>query len=165
VTRKTRLDELKSSGAPAKAGPTQDAGRDQNGRWSKGTSGNLEGMRVGTKHRRTELDELLTSAAPDVVAKVVEAAKGGDMPAARLVMDRVLPLRKGAPVQFALPKVASPADVTVALGAVLTAVSQGELSPEEASLIAGLVEAQRRAHELVELEGRVSALEQKAGAP
>jgi hypothetical protein len=35
--------------------------------------------------------------AKDIVRAVLEAAKGGDMTAARLIMERIFPVRKGRP--------------------------------------------------------------------
>ena len=83
------------------------------------------------------------------------------MSAARLVLDRVLPPRKGGTVRFDLPAVSTPADVLAALGAVLAAVGRGELTPDEGCIIASLLETKRKALETVELEGRVAALERR----
>jgi hypothetical protein len=51
------------------------------------------------------------------------------------------------------------------LGAVAGAVATGELSPEEGAAVAGILEAQRRAVETVEMEGRLAALEQSRETP
>ena len=45
--------------------------------------------------------------------------------------------------------------------AVAEHVAAGELSPEEGAAVAGILEAQRRAVETVEMEARITALEQK----
>jgi hypothetical protein len=159
--RKTRPNDPMSSAAPANAGQTQGAGRDAGGRYREGVSGNPKGMRPGTRHRNSQLDEMLSSAAPDVIAKVIELALVGEPAACRLVVERVLPVRKGAPVQFDLPPVSKAADVVAAVGAVITEVARGELSPEEGSLVANLLEAKRKAIEVVDLESRVAELERK----
>ena len=62
-----------------------------------------------------------------------------------------------------LPAIMAPSDIVAALGAVADAVAAGELSPEEGAAVAGILEAQRRAVETVEMEVRITALEQ-AGA-
>jgi hypothetical protein len=80
-----------------------------------------------------------------VVRVVLEAAKGGDMTAARLVLDRVLPPRKGCPITFDLPPVSTAPDVVRAVGSVLAAVASGALSPDEGALVANLLEHQRKA--------------------
>jgi hypothetical protein len=107
-------------------------------------------------------EKLMQADLGDVVQTVIAAAKDGDMSAARLVLDRVLPPRKGGSVRFALPPVSTAADVVAALGAILAAVSRGELTPDEGGMITGLLETKRKAIETFELEGRIAALEQTA---
>ena len=63
-------------------------------------------------------------------------------------------------MQFALAEMNSAADAAKAAGAVLAAVSDGELTPSEASHVMSLIETYRRTLELSELEARVIALEQ-----
>ena len=58
----------------------------------------------------------------------------------------------------------APGDLVAALTSVIQAVGDGVLSPEEGELIATLVNAQRQALELVELEQRIAALEAKRNA-
>lgn len=79
--------------------------------------------------------------------------------ALRLCLDRIAPPRKDMPVSFALPKMTSAKDAAGAAGAVLQAVSVGDLTPNEAAQIMGLVDSLRRTLELTELEARVAALE------
>jgi hypothetical protein len=131
--------------------------------YQPGQSGNPAGKRPGTRHRLTRLAERLMEAdAADVVAAVVTAAKDGDMAAARLVLDRVLPAPRGRHVRFALPPIEGAADLTAALGAVLDAVSCGEITPDEGQCVTALIEARRKAFETLDLEARVDVLEQRA---
>jgi polyhydroxyalkanoate synthesis regulator phasin len=46
-----------------------------------------------------------------------------------------------------------------ALAAVVAAMGRGELTPEEARAVVGVLEVQRKAIETAELEARVAALE------
>ncbi len=98
----------------------------------------------------------------DVVRAVVKAAKNGDMAAARLVLDRIIPVRKGRAIKLNLPEVNSPRDVMKALSAAIRAMADGELTPEEANIIATVIETHRKAVETVELESRLTDLEQRA---
>jgi hypothetical protein len=59
------------------------------------------------------------------VRAVVTAAKNGDMTAARIIIERLLPPKKDRPVSFALPDIASADDATTAMGALLAAVAAG----------------------------------------
>ena len=88
----------------------------------------------------------------DVVQAVLTAAKGGDMVAARLVLERILPARRGRPVVFALPPVKSAGDLPHALAAVVAAVAAGNLTPEEGQAVAAMLEVQRRGIELADHE-------------
>ena len=50
-------------------------------------------------------------------------------------------------------------DASEAAGSVLTAVSEGELTPIEATRVMGLIDSYRRTLELTEIEQRLQALE------
>jgi Family of unknown function (DUF5681) len=126
-----------------------------------GRSGNPAGKRKGTRHQVTLLAErLMADDAEAVVRRVVEAAKAGDMTAARLILDRVVPARRGRPVAFALPEVNTPHGITAALAAVVKAMSNGTISPDEAAAVAAVIESQRRAIETERLETRMLAIEE-----
>jgi len=99
--------------------------------------------------------------AESVVRAVIGAAQSGDMTAARLILDRIAPLRKGRPVPLPLPTVETAADVMAALGVTVAAMADGEISPDEAAVVAGVLEIKRRAIETVEIERRIAALEER----
>lgn len=96
-----------------------------------------------------------------VVAKVCKKAKDGDMAAAKMILDRISPPRKGRAAPFTLPAIVTAADVVAALAAVTAAMSAGKISPAEAVEIAGVVELARRAIETAEIEKRIAALEER----
>lgn len=136
------------------------AGKQRGKPFPKGTSGSPAGKPKGARSRSTILAEkLMETDAEDVVRAVITAAKAGDMTAARLVLDRIAPARKGRAVRFTLPPVETPSDVVTALGAVVRAVAAGELTTDEAAAVAALLEAKRKALETVEMERRLAALE------
>ncbi|MBF0561464.1 MAG: hypothetical protein HQL37_05460 [Alphaproteobacteria bacterium] len=141
----------------------ENAGGKQAGQFQKGQSGNPRGKAKGTRHRATVLAEKLMATDTEAVTRaVIDAATGGDMVTARLVLERVCPVRKGRPVSIGLPSLQTAGDVLTALGAVVAAVSEGELTPDEGATIAGLLEMKRRAIETVELDARIAALEQRS---
>ena len=74
-------------------------------------------------------------------------------------MERIAPASKDQPVSFSPPKMHNALDVSEAAGSVLTAVSEGELTPIEATRVMGLIDSYRRALELTEIEQRLLALE------
>jgi hypothetical protein len=85
----------------------------------------------------------------------------GDATALRPTLERLVPPTKERKVNLTLPKVTTAADTTVAIGAVLEAVANGELAPREGQRFAALLESQRKGIETLELEQRVFRLEQK----
>jgi len=96
-----------------------------------------------------------------IARKIVDMAKTGDMSAARLVLERLVPPAKERPIFLALPDTGSAEGVAQAQAAILQAVAAGDLLPGEAATLAGIVEARRKALETQELEQRISALEDK----
>ena len=77
----------------------------QRGRpFKKGASGNPRGRRAGSRNKATMLlEKMMADDGEGVVNAVLEAAKGGDMQAARIILDRISPPRKERPISCALP--------------------------------------------------------------
>ena len=74
-------------------------------------------------------------------------------------MERIAPAPKDRPVSFNLPKMSNALDASEAAGRVLEAVSEGELTPIEATRVMGLIDSYRRTLELTDIETRIAALE------
>jgi len=131
-------------------------------RFQPGQSGNPSGRPPGARHAALlALDAIGAEGAKDVMESVVYAAQTGDMRAADILLRRLWPERKGRPVLFDIPQVETASDIAAALATVTKAVAAGEASPEEGAAMVTILEAQRRAVETVELERRLSALEQR----
>lgn len=103
--------------------------------------------------------------ASEIVQAVISAAKGGDMQGARIVLDRLFPVRRDNPVAFELPKIETASDASRAMAGILSAVASGELTPSEGASVAGLIETYIKAVETVEIERRLVELESKVNAP
>ncbi|MGC1408953.1 MAG: DUF5681 domain-containing protein [Acetobacteraceae bacterium] len=132
--------------------------------YRRGESGNPQGKPRGVRNRATQLlDKMAESDAADVLHTVIERAKQGDMAAAAMLMARVWPPRKGRAVAFDLPPLAKPDDLVAAFSMVVQAVGSGLLTPDEGQAVGALLEMQRKAIELTDLEARVSALEEPNG--
>lgn len=84
---------------------------------------------------------------PALLQTDLTIAKGGDMTAARIVLDRVWPARRSRPVALDLPDIKMAADVVAALGAVADAVGVGDLTPDEGAAVASILETKRKAVE------------------
>jgi hypothetical protein len=119
------------------------------------------GRRHGSRNKATRvLDAMAESEAREILKKAIELAKAGDMRAIDILLARIWAPRKGRPVTFTLPPIATAQDVLAGLQAVIEATGRGELTPDEASVVAGLIETKRKALETVELEQRLAKLEE-----
>lgn len=130
--------------------------RDPRGRFAPGNPGRPH----GTRTRATRAAEaLLEGEAEGLTRKAIELALDGDVQALRLCLDRIAPATKSRRVEFDLPEIVTATDVLRGLGAVLSAVASGDLTPDEGEILSKLLELKRRALETVGLESRVTALE------
>jgi hypothetical protein len=102
-----------------------------------------------------KLDRMAEGEAFAVLRKVIDQAKAGDLDAAKFLLTRAWPARKGRPVRLPVPREASPLDI---LTAALSAVTGGSLTPEEAEGMARLVEAAGKAID-AEAIRRIEALD------
>jgi hypothetical protein len=128
----------------------------------KGKSGNPAGKPCGARHKTTLAAEaLLDGEAKKLTRKAIELALAGDTTALRLCLERIAPPRKSRRVAFDLPSIDAPQDLVPAFAAVVAAMSAGELAPDEAAVIAGVLEAKRKTIEMVDIERRLAALEQR----
>jgi hypothetical protein len=109
-------------------------------------------------------ERLVSEDAEAIIREVIAAALDRDPTAMRLLFERVYPARKGAPLRIDLPSIDTLDDVLKAQTAVINAMSKGNISPDEASLITTVIEAQRKTFESIDLERRITALEAKDGS-
>ena len=118
------------------------------------------GRPVGSRNKRTLLAEQIMAADLDAVVRAVShAAQNGDMQAARIILDRLAPIRRGRPVHFEMPATLDAAGIADAFAAVLRSMATGELTPEEGTAVAGVLEIRRKAIDTAEIETRLAALE------
>src|SRR4029077_19494962 len=129
----------------------------QRGRpFQKGQSGNPAGRPRGSRNATTvAMEMLLDGQAEALTQKAIDLALAGDMAALRLCLDRILPPRKDSPVAFDLPEMKTLNDAVPAMGALVKAVGQGDLTPTEAAELTKMVQAFAKIIETAELEERV----------
>jgi hypothetical protein len=131
-------------------------GRNTAGQFAAGNAGRPKGSR----NRATiAIEGLLNGQAEALTQTAVKRALDGDSVALRLCMERIAPAPKDQPISFSLPKMKNALDASEAAGSVLTAVSEGQLTPIEAMRVMGLIDSYRRTLELTEIEERLQALE------
>lgn len=125
-----------------------------------GTSGNPKGKPAGTRSKATQLlVSLMEGHAEAITNAVIEQARQGELIAARIILDRLIPPAKERPIHVDLPDTSTSEGVSAAQAAILKAVGNGDLLPGEAQTLSNIVEAKRRAHETQELADRITKLE------
>jgi hypothetical protein len=93
---------------------------------------------------------------------MVKRAVDGDVGAARLILDRVAPIRRGRPVRWNLPEISDAASVMDAQADLLRNVAAGKLTPEEAEPISAMLGAHLKTIETVDIDRRLRELESKS---
>lgn len=135
-------------------------GRRSDGTFAPGNS--LGGSRKGSRHRATlAIEALMEGEAEGLTRKAIDLALAGDGPALRLCLDRIAPPRKDNPVSFPLPAIRSAEDALIASSALLNALAEGEVTPDEAGRIMALLTAHKALVETSNLEARIKALEER----
>ena len=133
----------------------------KNGRNTAGHfTADKSGRPKGSRNKATiAIESLLQGQAEVLTQTAVTKALEGNTVALRLCMERIAPAPKDHPVSFSLPNMNNALDASEAAGSILTAVSEGELTPTEATRVMGLIDSYRRTLELTEIEERLQALE------
>ncbi|HEY2226640.1 MAG TPA: DUF5681 domain-containing protein [Xanthobacteraceae bacterium] len=135
------------------------------GRFRKGRSGNPKGRPAGARNKATQTAELLLDGEAEALTRrAVELALAGDGMALRLCLERIIPPRRGRPVQLALPLVRGAADLGGTMAAITNAAASGAITPGEAAELARVVEIFVRAVETSDFERRLKELEEAHAA-
>jgi uncharacterized protein DUF5681 len=143
-------------------GDADNTGKKQRGvPFKPGQSGNPNGRPAGSRNRATlAIEAMLEGESEALTRKAIELAKAGDMQALRLCMDRLAPPRRDSPVAFDLPEMKTVSDAVLAMGALLRAVAEGNLTPTEAAELTRMVQAFAKIIETAEFEERIRKLEE-----
>src|SRR6185312_14550202 len=108
-------------------------GRDGRGRFRRGVCGNPKGRpRTRARAGARAAAALLDAQAEALMGKAIELALGGDPVAVRFCLGRVLGVRRGQPVELDMPGVAEPGDLAAAVTAIVAALADGRVTPDEA---------------------------------
>ena len=129
----------------------------QSTQWKPGQTGNPKGRPPG-KSAITKMRESLSADTPEILAGLVSAAKAGDMQAARLILERVLPAIKPVeqPQEIELPVDGSYTDQG---RAVVRSVADGGLSPGQGAALLGALSAMVKLSETDDLARRIALIE------
>lgn len=126
--------------------------------FEKGQSGNPNGRPKKNSATADRLREEIGAHVPAIIKAVVEQAKDGDVQAAKLLLDRVVPALKPQQQPVVIDDMAErePSDQGKAI---IEAMAGGRLTPEQGqAMLAGLASLMKIV-EVDELEKRITALE------
>ena len=122
-------------------------------RSNRKSKGRPPGVSAITKLRASIADEV-----PQILAALITAAKAGDVQAARLILERVLPPVKAIEQAVAL-QLPEGGTLTAQGKAVLSAVAAGTLAPGQGTQLLAAIGTLAKVTEIDELEARLTKLE------
>ena len=128
----------------------------RSGRWKAGESGNPAGRRPGSGEV-ARLRAAIAEHAPSLIQTLIDRALAGDVGAARLMLERVIPPLKASEeaTSLALPD----GTLTEQGRAVMAAVGAGELAPGQGAALLAALGTLAKLTEADELTARIEALE------
>lgn len=115
------------------------------GRWKTGQSGNPRGRPPGLGEV-TRLRQGIAGHLPEIIQTLVVQAKGGDCQAARLLLERCIPVLKPVEMPIALP-LPDDGDASTIGRVILAAMASGEIAPGQAASLLTALAASRRAEQ------------------
>lgn len=131
-------------------------------RFQKGQSGNPKGKPSGAKNKSTLAAERLMEGSLDKICRrIEEEAVNGNMQAAKMVLDRFLPIRKDRVIKINLPEIKTSDDILNAVGIIVNAVGNGEISPSEGESLSRTLDMYSKTLETYQLEYRLNELEKR----
>lgn len=130
------------------------------GRWKSGESGNPSGRPPGTGQLQ-QLRAALAGDVPEILSALSVAAKAGDVQAARLILERVLPPLKPLELPAEVPGMPAGGSMTTKAAAVLDAAVAGMLAPGQAAQLIAALGTVSKIAEVDDLTARIEALEKR----
>ncbi len=131
--------------------------------WKPGQSGNPEGRPKGIPNPQAKLRRMID--AGKIVKRLQEAALGGDVQAARTLLERALPVYRASAEPVQLPGLNDALALTDKAHAVLAAVADGSIPPDLGAQLVTAIGTVARVAEVDELQRRIEALEERHGKP
>jgi hypothetical protein len=91
---------------------------------------------------------------------MITLAKEGDVAAIRMCIDRLYPRPRGRAAAFDLPPMTSAADAVSAMGGIMQAIGDGDLSAEEGAELSKVVAGFSQTFATADMERRLREVEQ-----
>lgn len=151
-------DALASANEPALPAPTTE--RLLNGRFVPGHTSVSQGRPKGSRNRAKLLAQsMMHDDTEAIFGKLLELAKQGNMAALKFCAERIVPRMTSETVDIELPRAETIEGVAAAQGAVVEAMACGEIDPDQAKTVAGVLELRRKSLESEQFEERIGAME------
>ncbi len=110
----------------------------RSGRWESGQSGNPAGRTPGSGEV-AKLRAAIAEHVPAIITRLVESARAGDVAAARLLLERVVPALK--PTEAATPVALEGKTLSAQGRSAIAALAAGTIGPAEAAALRGALGA------------------------
>ncbi len=133
--------------------------------FQKGRSGNPNGKPGGGALNKSTIvtRSLLDGEAEALVRKLVQLALEGDPACLRICLERLIPLKKDAPIEIDLPDIGAVAGIPKLFSVLIAKLREG-ITPSEARTVMDLARGACKALEAAEFEQRITALEETASS-
>jgi len=122
-----------------------------------GESGNPAGRPRGARNKRTlAAESMLDRDGADIIDRLIRLAKGGDIAAIRMCIDRICPKQRDRPAPLDLPPMTTAADAVAAMGVIMQALGDGDIGTREAAELSEVVTRFSKTIVTADLEARVA---------
>ena len=126
--------------------------------FKKGVSGNPAGRPKGSG-LAGRLRKVIADDADEILQSVITQAKGGDLAAAKILLDRIVPPLKPEAQAVQIAELSGSGDLVGKADAVIHAVGSGELAPDIAAQLISAVATLAKVIEIDQLQQRLEQLE------
>jgi hypothetical protein len=121
------------------------------------------GRKPGSKNRSTQLAAALVEGETEALLRTAtQLARAGNVPMLKFLLGRFLP--RDRLVKLDLPQMVFADDGVEALGSIMRAVSEGEITPSEGAALATIVKSYTDAIDMADVVKRLDVLEAKLKA-
>jgi len=122
------------------------------------------GRRPGSKNRSTLLAAALLEGETEALLRAaIQLARAGNVPMLKFLLSRTMP--RDRLVKLDLPKMIFADDGVEALGSIMRAVSQGEITPSEGAALATIVKSYSDAIDMADAVKQLDALKSQIRGP
>jgi len=132
--------------------------RTADGRFAKGNPGGPGRPRRVVKAAADALDGRAAEAAPELFDAALEQARGGNLAALKMLLDRIWPVGRSRPLEIGAPEIKQPRDLLTAMEGITNATFSGDATAQEARAVAKVLQAHFQAIVDVDLEARIAQI-------